>query len=366
MKKTAVILLFVIMLTAILPVKAYAISESDGFGEVWESVDGRTREYLGELGIDEISLQSLFDLTPTRVMKFLAEICFESGASVFKDITLIIVILVISSIASSFLQNSEKTENIIYFTTTLSVISVVIVPVSRILTDAAAGIKTTTVFINGYLPVMTAIIIGAQKPALAFTYNSMTVFLSSLISNFADKFFVPCIGALLSFNVISSFSLENYRDKIIKFVRRMIITVLSLFSTVYTGVITSRSIVAGSSDSIALKGIKFISGTFIPVVGGAVAESVSSVFGSFVIMKNTLGIFVIAVIILINLPVIAELLIWQLALGFCSLVSSMFNLQSVTDTLDNLASVISLLNIIMFFVTFILVISTGVIILMGK
>lgn len=365
MKKTAVFILIVFTLISQFTLNSYA-EDTFSFDEVWEETDGRTREYLEELGIDEISFQHLFDLTPTRVIKFLFKMCFTTGTTIFKDVTLIIIVLIISSIAASFLRESEKMENIVYFITTLIILSVVIIPVSRILTDAAAGIKSAAVFINSYLPVMTAVIIAAQKPKLAFTYNSFSIFLSSVIVNFADKLFIPLIGALLSLNILSSFSFENYRDRLIKTIRRLVVVILSLFSTVYTGLITTQSILASSSDSIALKGIKFISGTFVPIVGGGVGEAVSSVFSSFLIMKNTLGVFVIAVILLINLPVIIELLVWYFALGFCSIVSSMFNLKYITEIIDNLSSVISLLNIIVFFVTFVLVISTGVIIIMGK
>lgn len=366
MKKTVVSILIFVFLIPIFVLTSYAIEDNCGFDEVWEQTDDQTRLYLEELGIDEISFEELFNLTPTRVIKFLFEMCLGEGAQVFKSIILIISVLIISSIAVSFLRDSDKMEDVINFIATLIIISIVVVPVSRVLTDAASGIKTSTVFINSYLPVMTAIIVAAQKPSLAFTYNSFSIFLSSIIANFADKFFVPVIGALISLNILSSFSFENYTDRILKTIKRLVVIVLSLFSTIFTGLITTQSILSSSSDSVMLKGIKFISGTFVPIVGGGVGDALSSVFSSFLIMKNTLGVFVIAVILIINLPIIIELLVWCFALGFCSIASSMFNLKNITNVIDNLASVISLLNIIMFFITFVLVISTGVILIMGK
>ncbi len=366
MKKTVVVILIIISLIPMMSVFAYAADDGFGFEDVWEQTDEKTREYLYELGIDEIGFDKLFDLTPTRVIKFLFNMALGAGTTIFKDVTLIIVILIICSVAASFLRDSDKMENIVYFVTTLLILSVVIVPISRVLTDAAAGIKMSAVFVDSYLPVMTAIIIASQNPSLAFTYNSFSLFLSAAIAEFADKLFVPIVSALLSLNILSSFSFESYRERLIKTIRRLTVVLLSLFSTVFTGLLTTQSILAKSSDSVALKGIKFISGAFVPVVGSGVGDAISSVFSSFMIMRNTLGVFVIIVILLVNLPVIIELLIWYFALGFCSIVSSMFNLKYITEIIDNLASVISLLNTIVFFVTFVLVISTGVIIMMGK
>lgn len=362
--KRIFIIISVILLLLSFQVSAFAI-DSD-LEEVWNSTDEQTKEYLEDLGINELTLEEIFDLSPTRVIEFLIDLAFNGGVTIVKNLTVIIVVLVITAIANSFLRESDKTEQIVYFVSTLIIISIVVVPISRMITDAVAGIKTSTVFVNSYLPVMTAIIIASKNPALAVTYNSFSLFLSSLISNVANSFLVPCVSALLSFNILSSFSFENYRERIIKAIRKMIVVILSLFSTVYTGLLTTQSILATSSDSIALKGIRFISGAFVPIVGGGVGDALSSVFSSFIIMKNTLGVFVIIVIILINLPVMLELLLWYFALNLCSIVSSMFNLNQITDIIDSLASILSLLNIIMFFITFVLVISTGVIIMMGK
>lgn len=364
MKKFLIISITTLIILLSFSITVYA--ENTDFETVWDSTDSETKEYLQDLGIDELSFEEIFELSPTRVIEFIIDLTFDTGILIVKKITLIIVVLVITAISCSFFKENDKTEQVVYFVSILIIISIIIAQISRMLTDAVVGIKTTAIFVNAYLPVMSAIIIASKNPALAVTYNSFTLFLSSLISNVANSFLMPLISALLSFNILSSFSFENYRERIVKSVRKIVVIILSLFSTVYTGLLTTQSILATSSDSVMLKGIKFISGAFVPIVGGGVGEAISSVFSSFVIMKNTLGVFVIIVIILINLPIMAELLLWYLALNLCSIFSSMFNLYQIADIIDSLASILSLLNIIMFFVTFVLVISTGVIIMMGK
>lgn len=364
MKKLILIIVIIFISLNIFSVGASA-SDID-INLIWDEVDNQTKNYLNDLGIDEISFNDLFDLSPTRVIEFLIDISLNSGVKVFKNVLTVIVILFVISIASAFLKDSDKVYNIVCFVGVLVVLSVVLVPLSRMITDVATGIKTSMIFVNSYLPVMTAIIVASKNPGLAITYNSFSLFLSTIITTVSDKFFMPCVSAVLSFNILSSFSFENFRERIVAGFRRCIVIILALFSTVYTGLLTTQSILASSSDSIVLRGIKFISGAFVPVVGAGVGDALSSIFSSFVIMKNTLGVFVIIVIILINLPVMTELLIWYFSLQVCSIISSMLGINTITDTLDSLSSVISILNIILFFVTFVLVISTGVIIMMGK
>lgn len=342
-------------------------SYSYDYGEdLFENIDDSTKEYLNELGVDEISFEKLFEMTPTRVIEFIFSLAFDKTTSLVDRFVLIFFVLIISAIASSFLNENAQLNKVVDYISILIVLSFIMESISRILTDAAVGLKSSNIFINAYLPIMVGIIVASKNPALAVTYNSFTILLSNLISFFSDKLLVPLISAIFSFNIISSFSDDDYHLRVNKIFRRLVIVILSLFSTLYTGLLTTQSILASSSDSFTLKGIKFISGTFIPIVGSNVSDAVSSVISSFLIMKSTLGVFIIIVIILINLPVMVELLIWYFFLGLCSIVSSLLKLDSITDVFDCLASTISLLNIVLFFITFVLVISTGIIIVMGK
>lgn len=347
----------------VLGLQSFAIGIGDT-SELWDSLDKNTKDYLNELGIDEISIEDLFELSPHRIVEFLIKSTTTIGGDIIEKVILIIVVLVITAVVMAFVDESNSIIKIIQFISALTIISIIVISFVRILNDAIVAVRTTCIFVNSYLPIMCSIIVATRNPSLAITYNSFTIFLSSFITMISDKLLMPIISCLLSFNLLSSFSLEKYRTRVIKIIKRLIIVTLSLFSTIYTGLLTTQSILASSSDSVMLKGVRFVSGTFIPIVGSGVGDALASVFSSFLIMKNTLGVFIIISIILINLPVMIELLIWYFVLGFCSIASSMLKLENITEILDSLSSIITILNITVFFVTFTLVISTGVILVM--
>ncbi len=356
----------IIILTFIFLFLFIITSYADDYSELWNQVDSQTLKYLEELGINEISLNSLFEVTPTRVIRFLINLITEETQIILPGLIKIILVILISSISSAFLKESNNLIDIINTVSILMCLSFIIEPISRILTDVITGIRTSAIFINTYLPVMTSIIIASRNPTLALTYNSFSIFFSAFISNIADKIIVPVFSGMLSFGILSSVSYEKYYDKILNTIRRFIVIILSLFSTIFTGLLTTQSILSYSSDSLVIKGIRFVSGTFVPIVGSGVGDAISSVISSFVIMKNTLGVFVIAVIILINLPIMIEMLIWYFVIGLCSIISTMFGNKGLTDVFEYFSSTISLMNIVLFFITFLLVVSTGIIIVMGK
>lgn len=359
------ILIFIIVTTCLLlsfNINSFAIDFQQNAETLWDSLDNDTQDFMNEIGIDEASIDDLFEISPYRVINFIIKSVSDIGSSIFEKIILIIFILIISAIIISYLDKSEALSKIIYFFATLSILTIIVYSLVRVLNDAIASIKSSCVFVDSYLPIMCSIIVATRNPALAATYNSFTIFLSSLIVTIADKFLMPIISGLLGFNMMSAFSLEKYRDRVIKTIKRILIVTISLFSTVYTGLLTTQSILSSSSDSVMLKGIKFVSGTFIPIVGNGVSDALATVFSSFLLMKNSFGVFIIIAIIFINLPVMIELLIWYFVIGFCSIASSMLNLEDITNIFDSLSSVVAIINIIVFFVTFVLVISTGVII----
>ncbi len=362
MKKSINIIAISLILITLFSFNSYA----NDYENLWDNIDDQTKKYLEDIGIDEISFNEVFEITPTRVIEFVYKLAFEKVENLLPKIIRIIAVIIILAIGLSFLKETNNLSNIISSIGVLVILSFIIEPISRMLTDTITGIKLSTIFINTYLPVMTSIIVASKNPTLALTYNSFSIFLSSIIANIADKIFVPLFSGTLSISLLSAISFEKYQEKILKTIRKFIVVILSLFSTIFTGLLTTQSILSYSSDSLLIRGVKFVSGTFVPIVGAGVGDAISSIFSSFVIMKNTLGVFIIIVIILINLPIMIEMLIWYFTVGFCSIISSLLGIEYVTDLFENISSVLSLMNIIMFFITFVLIVSTGIIIVMGK
>ena len=361
--KNFLCIVFVITFIFVCSVTVYSYDYNE---VIFDNIDESTKEYLSDLGLNEISFDKLFELSPTRVIEFIFSLALDKTTSLIEIFIKILFVLIITAIASCFLDENIQLIKVIDYISMLIILSFIIESLSRILTDATVALKTSGIFINAYLPVMVGIIAASRNPTMAVTYNTFTIVLSNIISLIANNLLIPFIGVLLFFNITSSFSDDNYNLKINKTIRRVVVVVLSLFSTLYTGLLSLQSILASSADSFALKGIKFISGTFIPIVGSNVSDTISTVISSFIIMKSTLGVFIIIVVMLINLPVMIELLVWYFFLELCSVFSSLLKINSITDILESLSSTVSLLNIILFFITFVLVISTGIIIVMGK
>ena len=171
MKKFLIIILTFTLLF-IFGINSYALDDTY---EIWNAVDDTTMDYLEELGIDELNFKELFEVSPLRVIKFIFTLAFNKTSSLSGKIIIIFIVLILSSIASYFLRQSNNFDNVIDYICIIVILSFVMEPVGQLLADAASGIKNSTAFIHVYLPVMTGIIIASKSPTLAITYNSFSI-----------------------------------------------------------------------------------------------------------------------------------------------------------------------------------------------
>lgn len=363
MKKSLTVVFSIFLLLTFF---SFSSNAESGGESVLRNIDSEAKEYLEELGVDSESGEGIADVSLKSVFKFLFSLVTDKTKRISGVLVIVTAVIIINSIFSSFIGENTSARTAINYISVLCIVTAIIVPLKELIVNTGAVIKTAAIFTDSYIPVLGAIIAASGNIKLAFTYNSFAIALSAFITEIADNFFIPVVNMLFAFNILTSFTFESYKHKIIKSVKRLIIIILSLISTIYTGLLTTQSILAVSSDSLTVRGIRFFSGTFIPVVGAGVSESVASVMSSLSVMKNTAGVIVIAIILLIFLPIIIELLIWYFALQFCSIAADLFGNNDISEMIEELSSVISLINIILFYITFVLIISTGIIIVSGK
>ena len=100
-------------------------------------------------------------------------------------------------------------------------------------------------------------------------------------------------------------------------VRTVVIGGLGLLMTIFLGVISIQGLGAAVSDGASLRTAKFLTGSFLPVVGGALADSMELAAGCSLVIKNALGTFgalvVLFVCLLPMVKIYAIAIIYRLA-----------------------------------------------------
>ena len=113
--------------------------------------------------------------------------------------------------------------------------------------------------------------------------------------------------------------------------------------TVFCAILAAQSAIAAGSDSVSLRAVKFVTGSTIPIVGGAVNESMKTLASSVGLLKKCFGITGIAVISLLTLPIISMLLMSQFSLNLASSAAELLNCADEKKLLDGISGVYGML-----------------------
>ena len=172
---------------------------------------------------------------------------------------------------------------------------------------------------------------------------------------------MPLVGAYAAICVVAAvnpvFNLQN----IALFFRRIFTVVLGVISSLFAGVLSIKSAATASADSLNFKGVKFLVGGLVPVVGGALSEGLTSVTAALNAVNQTIGALGILVMVLITLPSVLQVLIWWAALYICSMAATLTGQTQVAFYLSGVSNVIVMLNILLLFDAFVFIAAVGIV-----
>ncbi len=112
-------------------------------------------------------------------------------------------------------------------------------------------------------------------------------------------------------------------------VKNLLYVSLSIFTSLFLMLLSTQSLAATGTDSFSAKAVRLIIGNAVPIVGSTLGDALKLVGGSFVAVKNTVGVSASILLILVYLPPLATLFINGVIINFFIFVCDYFSLQSI-------------------------------------
>ena len=142
-------------------------------------------------------------------------------------------------------------------------------------------------------------------------------------------------------------------------------TALSFVMMVLTVAVTAQNIISAKADGAAMRGVKFVAGSFIPISGGTVSGTLGTLAASVELIRGSVGVIGIAVILLMLLPVVVELAAIRGMYALCGFLAGMLGCNSEKALLDEIGSLygylegISALSAVVFIIALALFAASG-------
>ena len=216
---------------------------------------------------------------------------------------------------------------------------------------ATLYITELSTFIKALLPFMTTLLCIQGGVSEAIFSNAFIVAVISVLTSFLKSVVLPLSKMIFSFicaGVLSGISFSPITD----FASSVASKTCTISLGVFSAIMYFKNALTSAADSLALRSAKLAATNFIPIVGGNVSETVSTVLGGAKLVKSTLGIFAFAIIFYLTLIPLVRVTVKKF---FVRLLSAISQIIGCTEESKLLSSVLGVYNIIGA-----LMISTGV------
>ena len=335
--------------------------KSSGIYEQYNNLQSETKEILSDLGLDEISTESIFNISFESFMHSFLEIFRDKLSSVFKSFFVLVCIVFIAALSISVDEGilNSKTSKIFNICTSLAVMAIALKPLAACISAVGSTVSAASAFTIAVMPIGCALLGAQGKVISSNVFNAGAVFLSQVISALSVNFFLPVFNVLLALGVLGSMDNDFAVDKIIGAIRKYLSIAYSFLATVFFAVLGIKNAVGVSADEVSVKAIKVVTGSFVPIIGNAISDSATAVISSISLTKNVISGFGIVGLTAIFLPCFCESILWFIALEATMLLSEMLGVNNLKNIFKNMSQAVLVMVIILVLSALIFIINFG-------
>lgn len=204
----------------------------------------------------------------------------------------------------------------------------------RSFTDAASPVLVAAMTLTGAPTMATAI------PPSAVAADGLSVFLSTNVG-------IPLIRIAALLAAFGGFSSRFRLERLFKLCVGAVKWMLGCCMTGFLALMSVRSIALGGRDGATVQTVRFAVDNLLPIIGGELADTVSSVFASAVLVKNAAGIAICAVLVaMVMLPLVRVAAI-TLMLKLVSACLDMMGVNQLPGMIDRFAQTVEALMAIL-------------------
>ncbi len=325
-------------------------------------------DILSEYGINDFKSDTLINLSITDFFKMISfGIMYKLKEPLSILATLLAVILLASllnTFENTFNQNSlGQTFQIVSI---LCVSGLIVTPIIEILKHISLLIEQIGTFLLSFLPVFTGIITVSGKPLTAFAYNGVLMVVVQVVSVVSKSILIPLCGSYLALVICSAVTNQIDITNFIKTLKTILMWTLGFLLTIFVAILTIKSFVASSADTVTMKAGKYVAGSFIPVIGGMISDTLSIIQSSMGVIKSSVGTFGIIVILISFIPSIVSVLFMNLSIKLAQIVSDMLSVKKVSSLLEATSFVLTFMQSILICYGIMVIISITLMLVLGS
>lgn len=373
MKK--VICFFVLILTSMLiPIKAYANEQpylTDELGIDTQSISDNltpdVKAFIEENNISVENTETMTKITPMEILVYIWNIFKEKLTKPLQIFASLLAIMLISVVVNN-MENSLSNKSMSGMFGVISVlISVGIISnsVSTCIDIASEALSSGSQFMIGYVPVFAGITASSGSITSATAYNLLVILVSQGATQLFASIIVPVLSLCMAMGIIEAINPDFKLSGITEGVKKSVTFVIGFIMVIFIGLMSLQSIIGASADTLGVKAAKYMVSNWIPFIGGAIADTYTTVKNSLGLLRGGAGFLGIAVVFVMIVPPLVEIIAMRIVFSAADIISDLFSVPQMKILLKNTGWILSITFSILMCFSVMFIISTTMLMLVG-
>lgn len=353
MKKKIIILIFLI--TICITPKSFAMDSNNTLLEQKQNFGigtfiKETEKYKGDF-FDGIDINEVFEnaisgeVDNNTVFKKILNLCGKEFISSLKTVFSILIIIIIHSVLKAISESLENDNiaKIIYYVQYILVATIIMTSFTDIIKMVKETSGNLVGFINLLVPLLTSLMLFTGSITTSNLLEPILLFTINFIGNLIQDVLIPIVLVFASLSIISKISDKIQIGKISKMMKSGVVWGLGVILTIFVGIVSLEGTLSSTVDGITAKTTKAVVSSAIPVVGKILGDTVDSVLGCGVVIKNAVGIVGVLMVIGICIVPVLKLGVlttsYKLTAGICETIAD----KKIVELLNQMGDVFKLL-----------------------
>ncbi|HHW92318.1 MAG TPA: stage III sporulation protein AE [Firmicutes bacterium] len=280
-----------------------------------------------------------------------------------KLLLLAVIAAVLNNIQQAFTE--QEVGQVAYSVCFLVLLAMAVQTFTIAINTGQEAVERMVTFMQALLPVLLALLTAVGGIASAAVFHPLLLMIISILATVIESTIFPLIYIAAILAIVSQLSSGVSISRLAGLIQEGSVVLLGLAISIFIGVIVVQGVAASVSDGVSLRTVKFLAGTFVPLVGKMLADTIDAVASCSLLLKNAIGLVgVLAVILLCSFPILklaALILIYKVAAAAIQPITEGRLVQCLNSLANSLTVVlVSIATVaIMFFITITVIIGVG-------
>ena len=307
MKKFCSILILLVCCLGV-TVKASEFDGQSALNELYDAVPDSVIEQMPSTELTEqsigdmVSIEAIVDLLSSQ---FLSTLSNNIGIMV-SVIGILILMGIYDSLRDSFA--AKGTEKIADFFCATTVALLICTPMMERANELSQVACELSDYMELSLPVLCGLLTATGNVGAASVFHFFVYQAIAFAGNLFSDILLPLTGSYISIGIAAAITNNEGLKNLTTTIRTVTTKCMIFLCTVFTALLSLQGVVAGAGDTVSRRALKLAVGSFLPVTGNLMAESVDTFMGGVGVIRSVAGVFgVVVVFYLIIVPILKTL-----------------------------------------------------------